>query len=127
MDNSVSIYHRNWQKLAIEIFKVKKNLSPSFMNTVFPLSQNPYNLRTNPTFKTENIRTVNYGSETISNRGPQTWALVPSHIKSSSTLQEFKAKIKLWKPDGCKCRICKIYIPNLYSKSRALLINSYFL
>ena len=71
MDNSVSIH-----------------LSPSFMNTVFPLSQNPYNLRTNPTFKTENIRTVNYGSETISYRGPQTWALVPSHIKSSSTLQE---------------------------------------
>ena len=113
MDNSVSIHHRNLQKLAIEIFKVKKNLSPSFMNTVFPLSQNPYNLRTNRTFKTENIRTVNYGSETISYRGPQTWALVPSHIKSSSTLQEFKAKIKLWKPDGCKCRICKIYIPNL--------------
>ena len=45
MDNSVSIHHRNLQKLAIEIFKVKNNLSPSFMNTVFPLSQNPYNLR----------------------------------------------------------------------------------
>ena len=113
MDNSVSIHHRNLQKLAIEIFKVKNNLSPGFMNTLFPLSHNPYNLRSNPIFKTEIIRTVTYGSETISFRGPQTWALVPSHIKSSNTLQEFKAKIKLWKPEGCKCRICKIYIPNL--------------
>ena len=63
------------------------------MNTMFPLSQNPYNLHSNPTFKTENIRTVTYGSETLSYRGPQIWALVPSHKKSSSTLQEFKAKI----------------------------------
>ena len=94
MDNSVSIHHRNLQKLAIEIFKVKNNLSPGFMNTLFPLSHNPYNLRSNPIFKTEIIRTVTYGSETISFRGPQTWALVPSHIKSSNTLQEFKAKIK---------------------------------
>ena len=66
MDNSVSIHHRNLQKLAIEIFKVKNNLSPGFMNTLFPLSHNPYNLRSNPIFKTEIIRTVTYGSETIS-------------------------------------------------------------
>ena len=33
------------------------------MKIIFPLSQNPYNLRRNPTFKTENILTVTYGSE----------------------------------------------------------------
>ena len=64
MDNSFSTDHRNLPKLAIEIYEVKNNLSPSFMNTMFPLSQNPYNLRSNPTFKTDNIRTVTYGSET---------------------------------------------------------------
>ena len=35
MDNSFSIHHRNLQKLAIEMFKVKNNLSPSFMRKVF--------------------------------------------------------------------------------------------
>ena len=58
MDNSVSIHHRNLQKLAIEIFKAKNNLSPGFMNTVFPLSHNPYNLHSNTIFKTEIIQTV---------------------------------------------------------------------
>ena len=55
VDNSFSTHHRNLQKLAIEMYIVKNNLSPSFMNTMFPLSQNPYNLRSNPTFKIENI------------------------------------------------------------------------
>ena len=46
-------------------------------------------------------------------RGPKTWELVPSSIKSSNILNEFKEKIKLWEPEGCMCRICKTYISNL--------------
>ena len=38
MDNSVSIHHRNLQKLAIEMYKVKHSLSPPFMNCIFPTS-----------------------------------------------------------------------------------------
>ena len=35
MDNSVCIHHRNLQKLSAEMFKVKNQLSPIFMNKVF--------------------------------------------------------------------------------------------
>ena len=59
-DNSFSIHDRNLQKLAIEIYKVKNNLSPSFMHSLFPDTENPYNLRSKPSFKTRNIRTVYY-------------------------------------------------------------------
>ena len=38
MDNSVSVYHRNLQKLATEMFKVKHDLSLKFMDTTFVLS-----------------------------------------------------------------------------------------
>ena len=40
----------------------------------------------------------------------QTWDLVPKDIKESNSLIEFKRKIKLWKPRGCTCRMCKVYI-----------------
>ena len=113
LDNSYTIHHRNLQKLATEIFKVKNNLSPIFMKDVFPISTNPYNLRNVPDFKTSNIRTVYNGTETISFRGPKTWALVPDEIKMSKSLPEFKDKIKHWNPDGCMCRLCKTYIQNL--------------
>ena len=113
LDHSVCIHHRNLQKLATEMFKTKKNISPIFMKNVFPEPTHHYNFRIAPEFATSNIRTVSNGLETISFRGPKTWSLVPNDIRNSKTLSEFKYKIKNWKPVGCMCRMCKVYIPNL--------------
>ena len=95
LDNSFTIHHRNLQRLATEMYKGKDNLSPTFMNNIFPGSNNPYNMRT---------------QQTISYRGPKTWALLPNLMKESVSLSVFKIKIKDWKPVGCSCIICKEYI-----------------
>ena len=95
------------QKLAIEIYKIINDLSPSFMKKLFPFTTNEYNLRHDRLFKTENIRTVHYGIETISYWGPKIWDMLPHHIKHSENLQTFKKKIKSWTPVGCNCNICK--------------------
>ena len=113
LDNSFTIHHRNLQRLATEMFKVKNDLSPMFMKKVFPESTNPYNLREPPVFKNSNVRSVYNGTETISFRGPKTWSLVPNDIKLSKSLPIFKEKIRRWKPVGCMCRICKTYIQHL--------------
>ena len=112
-DKSFSIHHRNLQKLATEMFKIKNELSPRFMSTIFPTSKNPYNMRSDQTFQTRNIKTVYKGTETLSFRGPKVWSMLPDNIKNSKTLKEFKIKIKTWQPVGCTCRICKDYIPQL--------------
>ena len=112
IDNSFTIHQRNLQRLAIEMFKVTNNLSPNFMETIFPISKHNYNLRMDSSFQTTNVHTVSYGTETISFRGPRTWSIVPNEIKCSSSLRIFKAKIKNWKPIGCNCRLCKVYIPH---------------
>ena len=110
LDNSHTIYQRNLQKLAIEMYKVLNDLSPRFMKKLFPFSTNNYNLRHKKIFKTENIRTVHYGIETISYWGPKIWESLPCDIKYSDNLQIFKKKIKSWKPVGCNCNIFKTYI-----------------
>ena len=71
-----------------------------------------YNLRNNPEFKTENIHTTYSGSETLTFREPKTWDLVPKNRKESSNLNEFKIKLKLWKLEGCVCKMCRVYINN---------------
>ena len=113
-DRSVTIHQRNLQILALEMFKVLKNLTPEIMNEVFPL-KTPlnYELRRPREFYTRPIRTVHYGTESIGFLAPKIWEIVPDNIKESSTIIEFKRKIKGWIPTNCPCRLCRTFIPNL--------------
>ena len=112
-DNSFSIHNRNLQKLAVEMYKVKNDLSPTLLKEVFPIRNISYNLRNRNPFLSRNVRSVNNGTESISFRGPQIWSIVPENIKNASSLSEFKSKIKHWEPKGCKCRLCKIYVQHI--------------
>ena len=111
-DKSLTIHEKNLQKLAVEMYKVKHNLCPVPLQEIFNLG-NPQNLRNDKVWDIPRVRTVNNGIETIRYRGPKTWDLVPHDIKASKSLSEFKIKIKDWKPEGCTCRLCKVYISNL--------------
>ena len=73
MDNMFTIHHRNLQKLATEMYKIINNLSPTIMSTIFPHTNNRYNLRNKNPFQTSNVRSVFNGQETIYFRGPKTW------------------------------------------------------
>ena len=109
-DNSVTVHTRNIQLLAVEMYKVKNDLSPNYIIEMFPKSNSSYNLRNTSDFKRPLVNTVFRGTETLSNIGPQIWELLPLYIK---TLLLFKEKVKQWKPVNCPCRLCKDYIPNL--------------
>ena len=112
-DGSVSIHHRNLQKLATEMYKVKNNISPIPVTEIFKENNIQYNLRKKRNWECAKTRTVFYGTETIRFQGPKLWDMVPNHIKESETLLIFKAKIKDWKPYECTCRLCKTFIPEL--------------
>ena len=112
-DDSLMIHHKNLQKLATEMYKVKTKISPTPMQNLFREKIHQHDLRNKSDWEGENIRTVRYGRETITNLGPKTWSLVPNDIKEATSLIEFKKKIKKWKPNGCTCRLCKSYIYHL--------------
>ena len=105
-DGSVTIHERNIQALATEMFKVFNGISPSIIKDVFPLKESNIYCSKFP-FKTRNVRTVAYGTETLSYLGPKIWSLVPEEIKNENNLGAFKIKIKHWRPVGCPCRLCK--------------------
>ena len=113
LDNSFSIHHRNLQKLATEMYKIKHKISPVLVQELFPNYENIHNLRNEKSWETTNIRSVGFGTETFLYRGQLTWHLLPDSIKNSNSLNEFKNKIKNWLPVGCTCRLCKTYIHNL--------------
>ena len=111
-DGSFTIHERNIQAMVIEVFKVINGISPKIMNKVFPLKES-LNYCTRFPFKSRNVHTVAYGTETLNYMGPKLWSLVPNELREVKSLTEFKRNIKLWKPDKCPCRICKTYVAGL--------------
>ena len=112
-NNLKTIHQKNLEFLAIEIYKFQNGLSPPIMNDIFFSRQNIYNLRKFQELSTSSKNTVNFGTETISYRGPQLWNLIPDNIKSEPTLELFKKKIRKWKCEPCPCRMCKTYLQHI--------------
>ena len=111
--NSVSIHHRNVQKLAIEIYKVLHGSSPPILHDIFVPVSRPYNFRRNDTLQRRRVNSVRHGTESVSFLGPKIWDLVPSDIILWQSLSIFKRKIKKWVPLQCPCRLCKIYLQHV--------------
>ena len=112
-DNSVTVHENHLQLLATEMYKIQNGLSSTILNDLFPIKNNYRRLRSNNNFETSNVKSVYFGTETLSFRGPKTWSLVPNDIRNASSLNEFKRRIKSRRPTGCTCRISKPYIQNI--------------
>ena len=106
-DDSFKIHDRNLQKLLIQIFKVKMNFALEIMNEVFDFIECRYSLRNELRFKSRKICTVRYGNETAAFVDSRIWTNIPNELKESTLLNEFKSKIKTWKPKNCSCKLCK--------------------
>ena len=92
--------HRNIQKLAIEIYKVKNSISPIMMHEIFPdRNYNGPDIRSQTDFEIPHVNHVINGLETLRFIGPKLWNLIPDNIKEASFLVIFKNKIKNWVPE----------------------------
>ena len=81
-EKSVTIYKRNLQQLAIEIFKVKMGISPIIIKESFNFcDKNNYNLRSGTHLSRSVAHTTHYGTEYITNLGEKLWELAPQNIK----------------------------------------------
>ena len=105
------MHQRILQYLLIEIYKVKKGISPTIMNWLFQFFESPvYELRSGVHLLSRSSCTVFFGTESIINLGDKLWNMVPESICSSESINVFKSKIKYWIPNHCPCQICKMYI-----------------
>ena len=93
-DNSVSIHHKNIRLLAIELYKVKNNLSTHLMSEIFHLRNIDYNLHSQTDFKQCPVNTVNYGLKSLRYLAPKIWDIIPIEIRNSGSLAEFITNIK---------------------------------
>ena len=110
-DGSVSIHKRNLRFPAYEMFKLKTGVAPELIKELIaPNRHHRYELRSNPDFALQIVKTVHKGLERLSYLGPKISELRPLEIKETETLLDFKSKIKNWNPPNFPCRLCRIYL-----------------
>ena len=112
-DKSATIHQRNLQVLVIEIFKTKNELNPKIMEELFTFKKVDYNLWRNTSPKIGNLKTVYYGTESLTNLCAKIWNLLPSEYKELKSLSMFKPRISNWVTDECPCRMCKSYVADI--------------
>ena len=98
-----TIYERDIQSLAIELFKVKRNLSKVIMCNILKIRDLTYNLRSQTDFVRDCVDARRYGPNSLSYFAPKNWDMIPLEIKNRNYLQKFKTEIKKWAPENASC------------------------
>ena len=93
-DKSFTIHQRNIQSLAIELFKVKRNLSNVIMCNIFKKRTLTYNLRSQTDFVRDCVNTRRYGLNSLSYFAPKVWDMILLEIKNIHFRQKFKTEIR---------------------------------
>ena len=105
-DDTVSMHLQNIQALAIEMYKIKNDLSTEILSNILTQrTQKHYNLRNASDFQIPFVRTVYHGTESISYIGPKIWDIVSAEMKNAISLNSFKAQIKKCLHFNCPCRL----------------------
>ena len=92
-DKLVTIHQRNLQLLATEMFKTKNEIKPKIMEEIFTFKDVDYNLPNNTSLKIGNLKTVCYGTESLTTLGAKIWNLLPNEYKELKSLSTFKLRI----------------------------------
>ena len=107
LSETVSIHQRHLRFLVTEVHKSTSYLNPKFMCSFFTHKEIPYNLRKGQVLSLPPARSTYYGTNSVHFRGSLIWNNLPSYIKSSRSVCEFKNNIKNFRNIDCGCLICR--------------------
>ena len=106
LSETVSIHERRLIFLVTEVYKSTSYLNPKFMCSFFTHKEIPYNLRKGQVLSLPPARSTYYRTKSVHFRGSLIWNNLPSYIKSSRSVCEFKNNIKNFRNTDCGCLIC---------------------
>ena len=86
---------------------------PEILKEIFPQKESNYSFRNSTTLRSRNIKTVMFGSETLSSLGPKEWNVLRTELKRIVSPTLLKKKVREWAPENCSCRLCKTYVQNI--------------
>ena len=105
LNNNVSIHQRHLQYLALEVSKSFMHLNPKFMWSYLNDNPIPCDLRNGIKVFLPLVKSFRSGLNSTHFRGSILWNNLPSSIKNSQTINEFKVKLKKLGNIHCTCGV----------------------
>ena len=106
-DKSFTIHQKNIQSLAIEQFKVKRNLSNVIMYNILKTRTLTYNLRSQTDFVRDCVNTQRYGLNSLSYFASKVWDMIALQVNNIISFQKFKTEVRKWAPENHFCYLCR--------------------
>ena len=100
------MYISRFRNIVLETFKSVNKINPPFMQDLFEVKENKYNLRGGILLDQPKVCTERYGIHTIRYQGARLWNSLPPHMKTSVTVEDFKYHLAKWNGPVCKCGYC---------------------
>ena len=94
LDKLFTIHHKNIQALAIELFKIKNNLSVTIMNDIFRPRAVSCNLMSQIDFSCPNVNYEHFGISSLRYIATKVWDKVPNDIKNVNDIETFKSNVR---------------------------------
>ena len=95
------------RKVKMNVYRLRK-LNPEFKNNIFKVKENKrvareqYKLN----LETPEWNQVTFGANCLKVYGSKVWNSLPSHIKTSHNLIQFKSLMNNWNGNSCSCTVC---------------------
>lgn len=95
-EQQLKIHKKCIKQVAVQMFKIKRNISPQYLQSLFTNRETHYNMRDNNQFIIPHFNTVNYGKKSLNYYGAKLWSYIPIEIKESNSLASFKSAVTTW-------------------------------
>ena len=94
--------------LAIEVYKSLMKINLDFMWDFYTIKPIPYDLRTGEKLHSPAINTTRFGLNSLIFRRILLWNNIPTSIKISQGLADFKNNLKHFGKIYCTCAVCSV-------------------
>ena len=92
----LNIHRRCIKTVAIQMYKIKNQMVPAYVQELFTIRESKYDIRDNDLFNIPRFKTVGYGKKSFRYFGAKLWANIPKEIKDKPSLTCFKDALTIW-------------------------------
>ena len=114
-----TMYVWRMKSIGFEVFKCLHNCSPSYITDMFRISATPYDTRGGTKFIQPKVNTTRNGLKSFRYQGAKIWNELPTSIKNTEDVSEFKYRLNEW-----PCPVCKFKNIKTVSCHNSLILHA---